>query len=338
MNFRTIRAAGICGSLVLGLGAAAPPQPPPTPDFAAWLEGVRAEALERGVRAATVDKALAGLAPKPVVVARDRMQPEQVQSLDSYLRQRLSTGTKSSARTMCAKHRRVLAAVERQFGVPATTVVAIWGLESNFGRFTGVRPIITALATLAYDPRRSALFRAELFHALTILDQGHITLDELNGSWAGAMGQPQFMPSSYLKHAVDFDGDGRANIWTSEADVFASIANYLKHAGWVSGERWGREVRVSKAVLARIEASVPMRASGCRAVREMTEARPLAEWTRLGVLQANGRPLPAAAMDASLVRGLSRHFLVYRNYHALIDYNCSNAYATSAGLLSDAVR
>ena len=111
-------------------------------------------------------------------------------------------------------------------------------------RFTGSRPVITALATLAFDTRRPTLFRAELFHALTILDQGHITIDELKGSWAGAMGQPQFMPSSYLRHAVDFDEDGRADIWNTQADVFASIANYLKNAGWTKGERWGRQVRV----------------------------------------------------------------------------------------------
>jgi membrane-bound lytic murein transglycosylase B len=217
-------------------------------------------------------------------------------------------------------------------------LIAVWGLESNFGKFTGTRPIIAALATLAFDPRRATLFRSELFHALAIIDQGHIGLDELKGSWAGAMGQPQFMPSSYLKHAVDFDQDGRADIWTTEADVFASIANYLKTAGWVDGERWGRQVRISRTVLNRIEQDVPMRTSGCRAVREMTQARPLAHWAKLGVVLPNGQPLPKADMDASLVRGVSQHFLVYRNYHALIDYNCSNSYAISAGMLADKVR
>jgi membrane-bound lytic murein transglycosylase B len=299
---------------------------------------VRAEALTRGISAATVNRALADVqAPEAVVVARDRAQPEQVQSLDRYVAQRVSLQVRRSARTHAAKHTRVLSKVEATFGVPKQVVVAIWGLESNFGRFTGVRPTITSLATLAYDPRRSTLFRNELFHAMTIVDQGHIALEELKGSWAGAMGQPQFMPSSYLKHAVDFDGDGKANIWTSETDVFASIANYLKHAGWVSGERWGREVKISRAVMARVEERVPMRTSGCRAAREMTESRPLAEWTRLGVVRTNGSRLPGADMDASLVRGLNRHFLVYRNYGALIDYNCAHSYAISAGLLSDSL-
>jgi membrane-bound lytic murein transglycosylase B len=311
--------------------------PAPQPDFAAWLDGVRAEALTRGISPATVDRALTGLEPEPVVVARDRAQPEQVQSLDAYLKQRLAPRTLKSARTMLAKHRQLLAKVETRYGVPAEMVVAVWGLESNFGAFTGTRPIIKALATLAFDPRRATLFRAELFHALTIIDQGHITLGELKGSWAGAMGQPQFMPSSYLKHAVDFDGDGRADIWNTEADVFGSIANYLASVGWVKGERWGREVKVSKASMARIEQQVPMRTTGCRAVREMTETRPLKTWATLGVTLPNGRALPAADMEASLVRGTTRHFLVYRNYHTVIDYNCSNSYAVTAVALADAL-
>jgi membrane-bound lytic murein transglycosylase B len=299
---------------------------------------VRAEALQRGISPATVERALAGLELEPVVVARDRAQPEQVQSLDAYLKQRLSTRTIRSARARLAQHRRVLQKIEAQYGVPAESLVSIWGLESNFGAFTGTRPIITALATLAFDPRRATLFRAELFHALTILDQKHIALDELKGSWAGAMGQPQFMPSSYLKHAVDFNGDGRADIWTTESDVFASIANYLKSAGWVKGERWGREVRVSRAAMNRIERQVPMRANGCRAVREMTDARPLKQWASLGVVLTNGRALPNADMAASLVRGVKQHFLVYRNYHAIVDYNCSNSYAVAAGVLGDKIR
>jgi membrane-bound lytic murein transglycosylase B len=338
MTSRLALSLVVAASAVLAGQAPAPPATQEQPDFATWLDGVRAEALTRGISAATVGRALADVKePEAVVVARDRAQPEQVQSLDRYVAQRVSVQVRRSARTNATKHARVLSRVEDTYGVSQNIVVAIWGLESNFGRFTGVRPTIASLATLAYDPRRSTLFRHELFQALTIIDQGLISLEELKGSWAGAMGQPQFMPSSYLKHAVDFDGDGKANIWTSEIDVFASIANYLKNAGWVSGERWGREVKISKAVMARVEDVVPMRRTGCRAVREMTESRPLAEWTRLGVVQANGSRLPRADMQASLVRGLNRHFLVYRNYDALIDYNCAHSYAISAGLLSDSL-
>jgi membrane-bound lytic murein transglycosylase B len=314
-------------------------QEPAAPDFATWLEGVRREALARGISPETVTRALATVTePEPVVVARDRAQPEAVQSLDTYVRQRITSSVRRTARTMAARHATVLTEAERAYGIPRSVIVAIWGLESNFGRFTGVRPTIPALATLAYDPRRSALFRNELIQALEILDQGRISLDELKGSWAGAMGQPQFMPSSYLRHAVDFDKDGRVDIWTSEADVFGSIANYLKAAGWVSGERWGREVQISRSVMARIDETVPMRRQGCRATREMTDAVSLGAWSRLGVTLTGGRALPRADMDASLVRGQNRHFLVYRNYHALIDYNCAHSYAISAGLLSDAVQ
>ena len=329
-------------ALVAGVSAALFAQDPPPatvqPDFNVWLEGVRAEALQRGISAETVDRALKNLEPEPVVVARDRAQPEQVQSLDDYLRERLASKTLKSANEMQRKYREVLARIDARYGVPPEVLIAVWGIESNFGKFTGSRPVIKALATLAFDARRPALFRSELFHALTILDRGHIELDDLKGSWAGAMGQPQFMPSSYLKHAVDFDGDGRADIWKTESDVFASIANYLKSAGWVQGERWGRQVRVSRAVLDRIERQVPMRSNGCKAVREMTQARPLSRWASLGVVLPGGQALPKADMEASLVRGVNQHFLVYRNYHALLDYNCSNAYAVSAGMLADRVK
>jgi len=303
--------------------------------FAAFLAELRTEALGRGIAADVVDAALATIdAPQTVVVARDRAQPEQTRSLDDYVAGWLSSRVVTTARARQDGHRTTLDRITERYGVPAPILVAVWGIESNFGRFTGTYPTVAALATLAYDGRRQ-LFRDEFFQALTILDQGHITLDEMKGSWAGAMGQPQFMPSSYLQHAVDFDGDGRADIWRSQPDVFASIANYLVNAGWTTGERWGREVRASREVLARIEREVPMRQRGCRAVQQMTEARPLAEWRRLGVTLAGGAALPRADMSASLVRGERRRFLVYGNYLALLDYNCSNSYAVSVGLLSD---
>jgi membrane-bound lytic murein transglycosylase B len=152
------------------------------------------------------------------------------------------------------------------------------------------------------------------------------------------MGQPQFMPSSYLRHGVDFDGDGKADIWTSVADVFGSMANYLKEAGWKAGGGWGREVRISDATMDRIQRSVPNRPSGCRALREMTLARPVGEWRKLGVTLADGKPLPGDDPAVSLVRGKNRHFLVQPNFHGLLGYNCSNAYAVSVGLLADEVK
>jgi len=271
-----------------------------------------------------------------VVVTRDRAQPENTQSLDAYLAQRLTASRISNGRTLTATHKELLERVEKTYGLSPSTMVSIWGLVSNFGAFTGTYPTIAALVTLAWDARRP-LFRAELFEALRIVDSGKAEAGSLKGSWAGAMGQPQFMPSSYLAHAVDFDADGLANIWTSLPDVFASMANYLRNSGWQPGERWGREVRISKAAMARVDRAMPMRAGGCRAVREMTVARPLGDWAKLGVTLSTGAKLPKSASPASLVRGQNRHFLVYRNYEALLAYNCSHSYAVTVGLLADRI-
>jgi membrane-bound lytic murein transglycosylase B len=318
---------------------AATPSPTPTPTqpFDEWLVALRAEALTKGISQATVDTALAAVTPDPVIIARDRTQPEQTQSLDDYIAARLSPKTLTRAADAAGAQRELIAKVQSAYGVPGSIMVAVWGMESNFGQFTGVRPVVIALTTLAYDSRRPALFRGELFQALAILDKGLVTLPEFNGSWAGAIGQPQFMPSSFLKYAVDFDGDGKIDIWTSTADVLGSMANYLKIAGWTEGARWGREVKISKTVMAKIEKTVPMRTTGCRARREMTEPRPVSEWRSLGVAEMDGSKLPAASIQGSLVRGQKRNFLVYQNYQAILEYNCSNAYAVSVGLLSDRV-
>lgn len=337
---RALTVAVILGLAVLAAGAQiAPTQDSAAdrPTFDVFLAGVRSEALARGISQATLDRALVDITPETVVVSRDRSQPENVQSLDGYLSQRLSRRTVNTARQMAARHRAVLRAVETKYGVAPSLMVAIWGLESNFGRFTGTYPTIKALATLAWDNRRP-LFRTELFNALEMVEKGLVNPAEMKGSWAGAMGQPQFMPSSFLRHAVDFDANGRIDIWSSTADVFGSMANYLKNAGWHEGERWGREVAVSRPVLDRIDQTVTMRSGGCRAIREMTAPRPLSEWRELGVTLVGGAALPRADIDASLVRGTKRHFLVYRNYEALVDYNCSNSYALAAGLLADRIR
>jgi len=326
-------------TLVLFAGRAVPQDVPvpADPAFAAWLADLRKEALARGITPATVEQALANLERLPVVIERDRTQAELVQPLDQYLARRLSPKTINTAREMAAQHHALLARVSATYGVPARFIMAVWGLESNFGQFTGTRPTIAALATLAYDERRAAYFRGELFEALRILDRGDIELPAMKGSWAGAMGQPQFMPSNYLKFAEDFDGDGRRDIWASAADVFASIANYLRAHGWAPRETWGREVRISKEAAARITETVTLRETGCDARRQMTEPLPLARWEEMGVRLAGNRPLPKADMAASLVRAGSTRFLVYRNYDAILAYNCAHAYALSVGLLADRI-
>jgi peptidoglycan lytic transglycosylase B len=318
-----------------------PPTPPSEqtrPSFSEWLAELRAEAIGRGLREDTVDKALATVdEPLPVVLERDRAQAEIVLPLETYIARQTRPSIVRSGRQMAARHADLLKRIDEHYAVPPNIIMAVWGIESNFGRFTGVRPIVGALATLAWDPRRSTLFRNELFSALEILDRGYIELANMRGSWAGAMGQPQFMPSSYLKYAEDFDGDSRRDIWKSPADIFASIANYLKGSGWVDGERWGREVKLSPDAKSIVAADVARREDGCRAQREMTVALPLSEWQRIGVRQADGTALPKADLEASLVSGATRHFLVYRNYDVLLDYNCAHAYALSVGLLSDRV-
>jgi membrane-bound lytic murein transglycosylase B len=309
-------------------------QTPAQPSFAEWLAAFRAEASAKGISDATLDAALTNLAPDPAVVEKDRTQPELTQTLDAYIATRLTPRVLASAAVMMKLQAPLLERVRRAYGVPAGVMIAVWGLESNFGQVMGSRPVITSLATLAYDGHRQ-LFRTELLEALMILDQKRVRLEDLKGSWAGAMGQPQFMPSSYRKFAVDFDGDGTANIWTSVDDVFASMANYLQQAGWTAGERWGREIDVPADGWDAILARVPLRTTGCRSRKEMTESRPLSEWRALHITFLGGTPPPVSEMPASLVRGDHRAFLAYHNYDALLDYNCSNAYAVSVGLLSD---
>jgi membrane-bound lytic murein transglycosylase B len=312
------------------------PQPPePAIPFSEWLAAFRVEARGKGISDATLDAAFAGVEPNPLVITRDRAQPELTRSLDEYITSMMSAKRMTGGAGAIVRAKATLAKVEAAYGIPASMMVAIWGLESNYGELTGSYSEITSLATLAYDSRRPALFRGELIEALRIVDKGLVTPDNFKGSWAGAIGQPQFMPSSFLRHAVDFDGDGKIDIWTSEADVLASMARYLSAAGWVKGERWGREVRITQPVMDAIDRQVPMRTSGCRALREMTKPQPLATWRKLGVKQLSGSRLPLGGMDASLVRGVKRNFLIYRNYETLLAYNCSNAYAIAAGLMSD---
>jgi membrane-bound lytic murein transglycosylase B len=349
---RRLRAALILSLMCAGaIGRGqAPPQsgapaavPAPAPPgqllpFDQWLAALRAEALTRGVSQRTVDEALGAVERQDVVVERDRTQPELVLSLDAYLTRRLTPRLVRDAKAAARDHRALLQKAARAYGVPAPVIVAIWALESNIGRFTGTRPTIAALATLAYDTRRPAMFREELFAALQILDSGEIAASALNGSWAGAMGQAQFMPSSYLKYAVDFDGDRRRDIWTSTPDVVASIGNYLKSYGWVAGVRWGREVRIPDAAAETAAADVPLRMTGsCAALRELSEPRPLRAWAARRVRLKDGSVLPVSDLPASLVRVDTRRFLVYANYEVLLGYNCAHTYALSVALLAERI-
>jgi membrane-bound lytic murein transglycosylase B len=302
--------------------------------FSEWLASVRAEALARGIRQEVVEEAL-GQIDEPLVesIKRDREQPETFLSLEAYITSRVRASAVRTGRHMLQRHRALLERVSKTYGVPAPVIVALWGIESNFGRLTGTEPTVSVLTTLAWDPRRADFFRQELFDVLDILNRGDIELKQMRGSWAGAMGQLQFMPSSYLEYAVDFDGDGRRDIWESPADIFASIANYLNKHGWVRGQRWGREVIVPRGR----DISVPRRDGSCQATRDMSVAMSLSEWQRLGVRLPGSRPLSQANFPASLFSDSSRSFLLYDNYDALLAYNCAHAYALSVALLADRI-
>jgi len=306
----------------------------PSRPFDAWLTDLIADARSHGFGDDLLNDTLAGLQPLPRVVERDRSQAELTITLDRYFRTRITPRVIRLGRQHATSERTLLRAIQTTYGVPPSIVLAIWGLESHYGQFTGATPVFQALATLAWQPRRSDFFRGELFKALTMVSGGYIDAKTMTGSWAGAMGQPQFMPSSYLEHAVDFDKDGRRDIWRSKPDTLASIASYLKAYGWTAGQTWGREVTLSDAVREKL-ADIPMRTNGCSAMRTMTERTPLDAWGQLGVRLKSGAALPRSDIPAALLETGGHSFLVYSNYDALLGYNCAHLYALSVAMLAD---
>lgn len=331
----------LAAALSLGLTQIAAAQAPAPQGFQAWLDGVRAEGLERGISKATLDSALAGLTPIQRVIKLDRRQPEFVQTFRQYVEKRVNDWRIQTGRERFATHGALLKEVGLRYGVQPRFIVALWGIETNFGRHTGGFSVLRALATLAFDGRRSAYFRKELFNALTIIDQGHISASEMKGSWAGAMGQNQFMPSSFLSYAVDYNGDGRRDIWGTTADVFASAANYLKKSGWRADQTWGREVKLPEGFAARIEEFMPKsRPRGCRALRKLSEPKRLSEWQALGIRRPDGSVLPTRDLEASLIvpdGPGGPAYLVYRNFRTTLRWNCSISFAAAVGILADRI-
>ncbi|WP_406666899.1 lytic transglycosylase domain-containing protein [Gallaecimonas sp. GXIMD1310] len=296
----------------------------PNHDFANYVSSLKAQALNKGISKQTVDAAFADVKLLHRAIKADRNQPESKQTLERYLQRTLPSWKVTQARQQFAKHRALLEQVASRYGVQPQYIVALWAKESSFGRVQGHFSVISALTSLAFEGRREDFFKGELFSALAILEQGKIPVTELKGSWAGAMGQTQFMPSSYLALAVDGDGDGRKDIWHDPADVFASIANYLAKAGWNANETWGRQVKV------------PAHFDW----RQAKKIHALADWAKMGVTRYDGRPLPQADMQAQLkaVDGAKgRIYLVYNNYQVLKRWNRSDYFATSVGLLADRI-
>jgi membrane-bound lytic murein transglycosylase B len=293
--------------------------------FATWIEGFRNLALARGVSPATLSTALDGLAPLPQVLALDRDQPEVRLPYDRYLARLVTPSRTSEGRRHLQAQAAVLDDVGVRFGVEPRIIVALWGLESDYGRSMGNFPVIQSLATLAWEGRRRALFQEELVHALQIMDGGHVPAARFRGSWAGAFGQSQFMPSSYTAYAVDHDGDGRPDLWDSLPDVFASIANYLVQAGWQRADLWGEPVRPPS----RLDAAL---------VGVDRAPRTVAAWHALGVRQRDGAAVSGVHRMAWLIQpggATGPSFLVYDNFRVLLTWNRSTKFATAVGTLAD---
>lgn len=307
--------------------------------FEDWLAIVIAEAREQGIREDIIQQALVPVTPIPQVISNDRSQAEFTETFEQYLEKRVTQWRIDTGRARLAQHRELLEQVGAHYGVEPRFIVAFWGIETNYGNFTGGTDVIRALVTLAYDPRRADYFRRELFSALQILNEGHIAHADMKGSWAGAMGQSQFMPSSFVQYAQDFDGDGRRDIWTTPADVFASIAQYLKAAEWRDDQTWGREVQLPADYQARAgEWAQPPAQHSCSVVRHHTQMLPLSQWQEIGVRRIDGSDLPTNDFTASIIQPdgpEGRAFLTYQNFRAILRYNCANNYALSIGHLAD---
>lgn len=330
----------------------APVTPPPPPavkpvpdnaDFQLWLAGYRRHAIERGVPAADVDKLLAGVTLSQRAIDLDRRQPGDASSgvqarFDSYLARQVDAARINGGTAAANRLSPTIAAVQAKTGVPGEIFVAIWGLESAYGKVTGNFDVPSALATLAWEGRRKMLFTNELNAALSIIQQDKAPREWLKGSWAGAMGQPQFLPSSYLAYAVDMDGDGHPNIWSSEPDTLASIGNYLKQKGWQPGLSWGLPVTVPPG-FDRLAIKNPDRPKTCvKPLERHSKAYPVKQWRDWGVTGTGS--FPADDVMAVLIEpdGPGQGaYLTTANYRVIMEYNCSNFYALSVALLGDAI-
>mgnify|MGYP000249873476 FL=1 len=297
-----------------------------TVDIADWLEALKAEVIEKEIRVSTFEQALSNFKPIQRVIDLDRRQPEFTLTFDQYLKRVVPKQRVIRGRKKLTKHKMLLNEIGKKYGVQPRFIVSLWGVETDFGRIDGGFPVIHALATLAIDGRRSKFFREQLITAIRILDQGHITLDKMRGSWAGAMGYFQFMPSSFVSFAIDYDNDGKRDIWQNKKDAFASAANYLSKSGWRNDQTWGREVRIPK--------EFDKKLVGLKIRKNMSE------WRELGVLRVDGGALPKRNLMGSIVMvngPNSRVFLTYSNYQTILKWNRSNFFAVAVGMLAEKI-
>ncbi len=311
-------------AILAGVAVAAVAQP--QGDWRTWLQGAREEALSQGIAPSVLDAAFAGLnEPSRQVKGLAKSQPEHRLTYSKYRDSRIDNYRIIVGRREFKKNQALLTQIGQQYGVDPYFIVSFWGMESSYGTYMGNFPVIKSLATLAYDSKRAQFFRQELMLALHILNDKHVTLAQFKGEWAGASGQPQFLPSSWVKYAVDYDGDGRKDIWTSKADVFASIANYMKINGWHADEPWAIYVKLPQNFDKTLEGK--------------TIVKSVSEWNALGVRTAQGEPLPYQQLQASIVEPLGGPvFLAFPNYKMILRYNNSIYYAGAIGYLADKIR
>lgn len=311
------------------------------PTFEAYIKAIKVEALKKGYSPEIIESSFKNVTFHKRAVKADKSQPEKVETLDTYLPKRVPNWKIKRARARFKEHESLLTEIGEKYGVQPRFIVALWGLETNFGKIMGNYNVISALSTMAYEGRREAFFKKQLWAALSILQEGHITIDNMKGSWAGAMGQNQFMPTSFLSYAVDGDGDGKKDIWGNYADVFSSMANYLKNEGWNSDLTWGRQVKLPAGFdtgLA-IPKNTGSRSNWLKAWKKTEKT--LAQWQALGVRRSDGTNLPNVDVTAALVfpdDASGRAYLAYDNYKSLMHWNLSYYFVSSVGHLSDHIK
>ncbi len=294
--------------------------------FQIWLDNFKVNASAQGISDETLNRAFKGITLNEKVLELDRRQPEFSSTFWQYFNRAVTEWRVKKGQELLQKNQALLTEVTKKYGVPERILVAFWGMETNYGSYTGNTPTIQALATLAYDPRRRTFFSHELISALKVIEKGYVTPTKMQGSWAGAVGQCQFMPSNYLRYAVDGDGDGKKDLWHSQADIFHSMGNFLQQLGWEKEVNWGREVKLPKHFNL--------------AMADGKQQRSLDEWRKLGIKLADGREIPHSEMpiQAALLlpydyRGPA--FLVYHNFFVIKKWNNSTNYALAVGHLAD---
>jgi membrane-bound lytic murein transglycosylase B len=297
-------------------------------EFPGYVDQLKQQARGQGISDATINAAFANVHFVDRVIKSDQNQLEKKVTLDDYLSRVITQAKIDRARELYQQYQPELASVSAQTGVQANYIVALWAMESQFGKIQGKEDIISALSTLAFEGRREAFFTKELMASLKIIDQGHASADQLKGSWAGAMGQNQFMPSSYLRYGKDGDGDGKIDIWNNTSDVFASTANYLATEGWQAGGSWGTEVKLPEGFNPGLAGT------------KTAQGKTVAQWQTLGVTLPDGLQLPASTERAWIVTpddNQARSFLVYNNFRTIMRWNRSYYFAISIGTMADAI-